>query len=534
MQPAERNQHRAAFHQAPPRFPQGDPAAIPFAADGSGLEALLQLGYAAAARGENARAAAILDRVAREHPGQPHPCADLARVLPKVPRARIAAQFRACRRLAPEDVRVCEAYADYLLESDQSELAVPVLETWARYQPQSAAAQTMLGIVHTELGQFDAALGHLQQAVALAPGKAAAWANLGMLLKATGALQPALDAYEQAILRDPENPRIRVNRTVALLHAGCWTEAWRDYECRLRLPGRQRTGAGPLLPSLSHLNALDGRTVLVTHEEGFGDTIQFMRYLPLLAARGARVLLWVPEPLERLAERVDGVAEVLCGNLPVPAHDYHCPVLSLPRAFETTPATVPNRPYLSADPARAAWWAGRLPQDGLRVGLVWAGQSRPWLPGFAALDRRRSAELAAFAPLAAVPGVNFVSLQKGAAAEAPGPAGLRLTDPSAELTDFAETAALVANLDLVISVDTAVVHLAGAMGKPVFMLDRYDNCWRWLSGRADSPWYPGMTIFRQEVPGDWTAPMQRAAAALQAWALFRGTASLRGLSLAHV
>ena len=309
---------------------------------------------------------------------------------------------------------------------------------------------------------------------------------------------------------------------MALLHAGRWAEAWPDYEWRLRLPGHTALPEERLLPMLSQIDSLHGRTVLVTHEEGFGDTIQFLRYVPLLAERGVSVLVWVPAQLERLVARLPGVAEVLSGNRPAPPHDWHCPVFSLPRVFESTPATVPNRPYLTADPTQAAAWAARLPAGGLRVGLVWAGQSRPWLPGFVAVDRRRSAGLAAFAPLAAVAGVHFVSLQLGPAeAEAP-PPGLHLSDPTASLRDFADTAALVANLDLVVSVDTAVVHLAGALGKPVFLLDRYDNCWRWLSGRTDSPWYPDLTIFRQSRPGDWAEPMARAAAALEAMALYRG------------
>jgi len=163
--------------------------------------------------------------------------------------------------------------------------------------------------------------------------------------------------------------------------------------------------------------------------------------------------------------------------------------------------------------------------DGLTVGLVWAGQARPWLPGFATLDRRRSVRLAILAPLAAVEGVRFVSLQVGPAAteaEHP-PPGMVLCDPMAHVTDFADTAAIVANLDLVISVDTAAVHLAGGLGKPVFMLDRYDNCWRWLGGRADSPWYPYMTIFRQVTAGDWSVPLANVVAALRAIAAFKGS-----------
>jgi Glycosyltransferase family 9 (heptosyltransferase) len=164
-----------------------------------------------------------------------------------------------------------------------------------------------------------------------------------------------------------------------------------------------------------------------------------------------------------------------------------------------------------------AQWARRLPATrALRVGLVWAGQARPWLAGFIGLDQRRSTGLATLAPLAAVSGVQFVGLQKGPAApDARTPAGaFDLLDVMDEVRDFADTAAIIANLDLVVSVDTSVVHLAGAMGKPAFLLDRYDHCWRWLSGREDSPWYPSLRIFLQRRPGEWAPVVARVAAAL--------------------
>jgi hypothetical protein len=179
--------------------------------------------------------------------------------------------------------------------------------------------------------------------------------------------------------------------------------------------------------------------------------------------------------------------------------------------METIPS---NTPYLAADPELIARWESCLLHGGLRVGLVWAGQARPWLPGFSTLDRRRSAGITAFAPLAGLPGTCFVSLQKEPAAAETPPPGLELHNPMPQVGDFADTAAIVTCLDLVVSIDTSVVHLAGALGKPVFLLDRYDNCWRWFSGREDSPWYPGLRIFRQERLGDWTVPMRRVAEAV--------------------
>jgi len=490
------------------------------------VEALLLLGLSVAARGQTQRAAAILDRVARERPHGAHPCGDLPALLPRFSRPQIAAQYRACLRLAPEDLRLRQAFAGFLQEGGEPEAAVVLLREGLQLRPGGAAAQHAMGLALAELGQNEEAIWHFHQAVTADPGQAASWANLGLLLKVERRFDEAIAAYGRAVAAAPSDPQIRVNRTVALLQAGRWAEAWPEYEWRLQVKGARSLPPDFLLPAMSQAGDLTGRTVLLTHEEGFGDTLQFLRYVPLLARIGARVLAWVPAPLVRLVRTVPGVAAVFSGESAPPPFDFHCPFVSLPRAFGTTVATVPGKAYLAADRDLAAIWEKRLPDAAMRVGLVWSGQARPWLPGFSTVDRRRSAGLAALAPLAAVPGVRFVSLQKGPAQEEvhQAPETMALCDPMGMAEDFADTAAIVANLDLVVSVDTAVVHLAGGMGKPVFLLDRYDNCWRWLSGRADSPWYPSMTIFRQEKQGDWSAPMARAAAALQAMAAWHGVA----------
>jgi tetratricopeptide (TPR) repeat protein len=487
------------------------------------IEALLLLGLAMAATGDPARAAQTLNLVMRERPDYAHPCDDLAALQPPLPRSLVAAQYRACLRLAPENVQLRRTFAAFLLENDAAAEAVSVLQDALG----SASAHNLMGMALADLGQFAEAAHQFEQSVADDPTSAGAWSNLGLVLKVERRFDEALGAYDQAITCNPRDADIRVNRAVAQLQSGRWTEAWADYEWRLRGPANRDLPPHRLLPSLSELGRLHGRTILATHEEGFGDTLQFARYLPLLAQRGARVVAMVPQPLVRVIRSIPGLDAVFCSEDPTPAYDYHCPFFSLPRAFGTTVADIPGSPYLSADPTLVTRWGKHLPEGGFRVGLVWAGQARPWLLGFATLDRRRSAGLAAFAPLAKIPGVQFVSLQMGpAAAEIQhSPARLTLIDPMADVTDFADTAGIVANLDLVISVDTAVVHLAGGMGKPVFLLDRYDNCWRWLSGRTDSPWYPDLTIFRQETVGDWSVPMARAASALEAMIAIRKPAA---------
>jgi hypothetical protein len=348
-----------------------------------------------------------------------------------------------------------------------------------------------------------------------------------MVLKIEGRFDDAIAAHDRAVAIAPDNARFRVNRAVTLLKAGHWTAAWPDYECRLRLPSKPPIFLDRLLPSLSDGDDLSGQTIVALHEEGFGDTLQFLRYLPLLAERGARVIACVPPPLVRLVGGVPGVAQVVTDIRHLPAHDFVCPFFSLPRAFGTTVGTIPPPLRLTPDPAEIPRWRSRLPTDGLLVGLVWAGQSRPWLSDFLTLDQRRSIGLAAFTPLTEVPGLRFVSLQLGPASRQPPPAGMALCDLTAHIADFADTAELVSALDVVISVDTSVVHLAGLLAKRVFLLDRYDGCWRWLSGRSDSPWYPDLTIFRQDAPNDWSGPIQRVAASLAAMALFRGSGSTR-------
>ena len=260
-------------------------------------------------------------------------------------------------------------------------------------------------------------------------------------------------------------------------------------------------------------DALDGRTLLVHAEQGMGDMIQFCRFLPV-AARGGRLLLEVHRPLVRLLAQLPGVADVVASRRHAAA--VRCampdaePACLLHMASERD--IPPEMPYLRADPSRVDAWRRRtMVLGGLQVGLVWAGN-----PERMRMDRRRSIALDHLRRLRDVPGVTFVSLQKGAAAaELAGSAlGSVMSDWTEDLIDFADTAALVETLDLVIGVDTAVVHLAGAMGKPVWLLNRFDTCWRWLRDRDDSPWYPTLRQFRQTTPGDWESVVARVREAL--------------------
>ncbi len=480
-------------------------------------EGQLLLGLAEGAAGRAETAARALHRAARDRGTAAHPIRDLLAILRRTGQEnRIDQQIQATIGESAADPGLLHDIADDLYDSGRAEDAIPLLTEALRLAPDNLPARNLLAMAQAAVGRTEEAIAALRHTVRQDPYQPRAWANLGLLLKDDGSFHEAIAAYDTAVSLAPDDAQIRVNRVVALLRAGRWAEAWTDYEWRLTLAGHA-TRRPRLLPMLSTLPDLAGRIVLAVHEDGFGDTLHFARFLPMLAARGARVLAAVPPALGRLMRTIPDIGAVHNSEEPWPDHDYYCPFFSLPRAFETAPDAIPAPiPYLRAEPMLEEIWRQRLPAAKMRVGLVWAGQARPALPGFGILDGRRSMTLAALAPLADVPGVVFISLQHGIEANQARtpPAGMTLFDPMADVTNFADTAAIVANLDLVISVDTAIVHLAGAMGKPVFMLDRYDHCWRWAGG----PWYPAMRIFRQARIGDWTPMLCAAVEALKTFA----------------
>jgi Glycosyltransferase family 9 (heptosyltransferase) len=357
-----------------------------------------------------------------------------------------------------------------------------------------------------EAGRFIECAQLCRALIAAEPNDPSAHAFLCRSLAAQGRFDAALAAITDALRLSPADTGLNLERAFALLKAGHLQEGWAAYEWRHRQPGG---GKPPTLPKVRYLDDLDGRTVLIDHERGFGDTIQFLRYVRPLAEAGMKIQLRVPGELVRLMRGQAGIAQVLVGGEENAPADYYCPVGSLPYVFDTALETVPtDGAYIGAEAGLIAEWAARLP-PGPRVGLVWAGAASPGSPG---LERRRNVPFKMLLPLTVTPGPAFVSLQTGTArGEIAGP----IHDPMGAVQDFADTAAIIANLDAVISIDTAVAHLAAAMGKPVFLLDRYDNCWRWLHGRGDSPWYPTLMIFRQAEPGDWLGPVTEAAQTLE-------------------
>ncbi len=333
----------------------------------------------------------------------------------------------------------------------------------------------------------------------------------------------AIAAYEAGLALKPGWPEAVYYTGAARLQLGDFERGFAGYEARTALRGRRGVGEVAFAePAWRGDAPLAGKTILLHSEQGLGDTLQFCRYASRLKAEGARVILQVEAPLARLLSTLDGVDRVLVKGEPLPAFDLHASIMSLPFACRTTLQTVPAEvPYLRVEADAVAEWRRRLgPATRPRVGLVWSGGPAPERSD---LDRR-NIPLRLLAPLAGAD-VDFVSLQKGEAAEreladavAAGWDGPAMLDVAADLHDFADTAALVQTLDLVITVDTSTAHLAGALGKPVWILNRFDNCWRWMRDRADSPWYPTARLFRQKDFGDWGPVVDEVAGALAAFA----------------
>jgi ADP-heptose:LPS heptosyltransferase len=356
-------------------------------------------------------------------------------------------------------------------------------------------------------------------AVGMMPASADMWNNLGITLREAGELDDSVDALGRAVTLNPDLSCAHWNLALALLQQGDLPRGFAEYEWRWKWSGFGREAPRYSQPQWRG-EEIAGKTILIHFEQGRGDAIQFIRYAPLIAARGGTVVLHCPPEIARLMESVSGVARIISGSERCD-FDVHSPVMSLPHALGTTLATIPaNIPYILPDQELARTWARRLalhrgPPANVatpwrHVGLVWAGSPDH------AHDNRRSIALARLAALSGIPNVIFHSLQKGErAAEAMSPpAGMMLIRHDADLKDFADTAALISNLDLVITIDTAVAHLAGAMGKKVWVLIPFSPDWRWMSGREDSPWYPTMRLFRQETEGDWAGAADRVAEAL--------------------
>lgn len=392
-----------------------------------------------------------------------------------------------------------------LVANGELEAAIPYLEKGAASAPNDAPAINALGVARLRNGQASEACELFRQATTLSPNYAEAWSNVGNAKQDQLRLSEALTAHDMAVTIEPQNAELHWNRAMTLLLAGNLADGFVAYEWRKR----RKNFIVPRHDSPEWEGEdLTGKHILILAEQGFGDTIQFARYATLLADTAAKVTLACPQRLTALLSTLSGKIDVVHNTAMAEGVDCHTPLMSLPYHLGTTIDTIPNEtPYIKVPNGIPPPPEG----DRRRIGVCWTGN--PDHPD----NRHRSCPLAAIAPLFAHSGIEFVSLQFGHGTDDATPFADRLTDWSAQLDGFDKTAAAVNSLDLVITIDTSTAHVAGALGRPTWLLLKFAPDWRWMVDRDDSPWYPSLRLFRQSAPGDWDGVLARVGKAFQEW-----------------
>ena len=470
-------------------------------------EAHSNLGMALAAQEKLTEAAASYQQALRLKPDLAETHNNLANIFRQQGKLTAAvASYRQALRLKPGYAEAHSNLGVALLEQGKLTEAVACHQQALCLKPDIAEAHSNLGMALVEQGKLTEAVACYEQTLRLRPDYAEAHNNLGVALAAQGRLTEAAACYKQALRLKPDYADAHLNLGYSWFFRGDLEAGWPEYEWRWKRRGfSQPSFRQPLWDGSS----LQGQTILLCAEQGLGDTLQFIRYAPLMKQHGATVIVQCQSPLVRLLATCVGIDRLVFEGTSLPPFDVQAPLLSLPRIIRTTMATIPaNIPYVSVDPASRAHWQQQLSGvEGFKVGIAWQGNPDH------TRDRRRSVPLRAFAPLAGVPGVRLVSLQKGPGREQLPDLGV--LDLANHLEDFADTATLMSNLDLVITVDTAVAHLAGAVGIPVWVALPLDPDWRWLLEREDTPWYPSMRLFRQSTWGDWAEVFERLTEALR-------------------
>jgi tetratricopeptide (TPR) repeat protein len=431
-------------------------------------------------------------------PDSPELHCHLARVLYQGGALQAAAELD--RRALALDPKRYETYNDLglvLTNLGNFEAAVEAFRRSLRLNPRSAKTMAGIGYLYERKGDLLSAADGYREALKVDPELLAAYVDLGFVLYGLGELAEAADCFRRLRALQPDSAEATANLGIIHLLQGNLAAGWAEYESRGKVGvGDDRSLTQPRWKG----EPLGGERILLYAEQGFGDTLQFVRYVPLVAAQGGQVVLEVQPQLRGLLSATDGALHVMCRGETLPEFAWQCPLLSLPLAFGTELHTIPAKaPYVHSDPALVEVWQQRLQGNTRRIGLAWGGNPTHHR------DRLRSIPLELLVPLMKVPGTTFYSLQVGPGSEQMKqmPPDVQVIDLADELKDFANTAAIVANLDLVISVDTSVAHLAGAMGKPVWILLNKGCDWRWFLERADSPWYPTARLFRQTTAGGW-------------------------------
>ena len=410
--------------------------------------------------------------------------------------------FREQIRLDPQSGGAYANLAAGLGRTQKWAEAVEAGREAVRLDPQNAGGWANLGNAYRDLGRLDEARHALQEAIKLDPTSHEPYGNYALSLAMNGNVIEALAWYEKAIRLKPDVAEVRFNRAIALLTLGDYVNGWAEYEWRWRteqMKGQLATRR--FTAPVWRGESLTGKTILIHTEQGHGDTIQFAKLLPQLADRGAKVIVVAAPSLITLLQSCRGITQAITPSDPLPVHDYHCPLMSLPLLLQLRVETIPSHaPYLTPSPDAVAKWQKRLNKiPGFKVGIAWQGN--PQHIG----DRWRSVKLSRFAALAAIPNITLISLQKGPGSEqiAENPT-LPILDLGSELVaDFVDTAGLLMNLDLVITIDSALAHLSGALARPVWVALPQNADWRWMQQRSDTPWYPTARLFRQTTFGDW-------------------------------
>jgi tetratricopeptide (TPR) repeat protein len=400
------------------------------------------------------------------------------------------ASFEQALALRPDRVESHMGLGVVLRVQGRLEDAVARYEQALALHPDHVETRNNLGVALVDLGRLGEAIREYEQALAQQPDRAELHNNLGIALQRQQRYADALACYRRALALKPDYAQAHFNHANVLLLTGEFEEGWPEYEWRFAVARYNRDFDRPQWSGEPFI----GQSILIHAEQGFGDTLQFVRFVPAVARHGGKVILEVPEPLARIARTVSGVSEIITRGDPLPAFDYHCPLLSLPRVFRTNLASIPDAvPYLSVPTGLSAAWAEQIAAaPGLKVGVVWTGTTVGRI------------DLRLLQPLWDVPGVSWFSLQVGdASGDISLLGGVKIIDLSPWLLDFADTAAAVCQLDLVISVDTSGAHLAGALGRPTWIMLPTLPDWRWLLEREDSPWYPTARLFRQKEAGGW-------------------------------
>jgi Flp pilus assembly protein TadD len=451
-------------------------------------------------------AAGCYRRALQLQPDSPGVYGSLGRLRCKQGAYRDAVQ--SCRRalaLAPQRHEIYNLLGHALVNIGDYGAAVEVYRRALALKPDSAYTVYGLGCLFERHGDLDSAAESYRLVLKLDPGLVEAHLHLGITHFLQGELGKATECFNRVRDLAPDDAEAHTFLGHIHLLEGNFPLGWREHEYRWRTPHFARDGRRLTQPLWTGAS-LEGARILLHAEQGLGDTLQFVRYVSLVAARGGDVVLEVQPRLHRLLALTPGVGAVIRRGDALPEIDWHCPLLSLPLAFATDLHSIPAPvPYVFPDPALVEAWRQRLAAKSLAIGLAWAGN-----PAFA-YERWRSIPLAMLAPLTNLQGATFYSLQMGRPANQVKALGsrVRLVDLQHEQQDFADTAAIVANLNLVISIDTSVAHLAGAMGKPVWILLHRSPDWRWLLDREDSPWYPTARLFRQSRLGDWRDVLSR-------------------------